>query len=585
MNSLQPSHPTRSAKRQPLRILFRLVLLAILVWILWTGLSALLYMPYPNRRISSNPLYLKGGYHLHSTFSDGQADLPQLAREAKKSGLDWIILTDHGGPNPSSEKAGGWIDRTLVIGASEASTDAGHLAVIGASTSYRLPFEPQLAIDELNRRQGLSYIAHPGDNRIPWTDWSVHDFSGIEILSAYESVKRAPWNRYLQLPLQYLINPRYAVLNLLSTPEAALKLWDRYNHSQGRIYSGIFATDAHGKLPLGRKLRLPFPSYESLMSTLVLYVPSPKTDFFTMDRTDASAWVVSALRDLRFFNVIETMAPADGVEMAAVQEEIEDSTQHWQFRTRHPLTKRVELKLLCNGEVVHHQADLPREYQIRLPRPGRYRAELHLPDHRFSRLPWVIGNPFDIPPASVDTKKPAPSAVPVKPPESVSAIPLNTWTMEVNQGSTYEWISSPANAFRNGEISFRYSLNLPSGTRDAWCSLATRDVKTLVETVAPGEGIYLEIAADRRTNLWLDIRTRNPRAKAQSWYRHSVMADKEISAHRIPFAKMVPFSNDWEKSPLNSTQIIALFISINNQIAFVPSNGEIRLLKIGGYRK
>ena len=37
----------------------------------------------------------KGAFHLHSTYSDGTGTIPEIVRDAKKAGLDWIIITDH----------------------------------------------------------------------------------------------------------------------------------------------------------------------------------------------------------------------------------------------------------------------------------------------------------------------------------------------------------------------------------------------------------------------------------------------------------------------------------------------------------
>ena len=36
-----------------------------------------------------------GAIHIHSLFSDGTGDLNTIVKAAKKSGLDWIIVTDH----------------------------------------------------------------------------------------------------------------------------------------------------------------------------------------------------------------------------------------------------------------------------------------------------------------------------------------------------------------------------------------------------------------------------------------------------------------------------------------------------------
>jgi DNA polymerase (family X) len=41
---------------------------------------------------------LKGDMHLHSNFSDGRGTITQMAEAAKKAGLEYIAITDHGSP-------------------------------------------------------------------------------------------------------------------------------------------------------------------------------------------------------------------------------------------------------------------------------------------------------------------------------------------------------------------------------------------------------------------------------------------------------------------------------------------------------
>lgn len=41
---------------------------------------------------------LKGDLHMHSTFSDGNASMIDMAKAAKKAGLQYIAITDHGSP-------------------------------------------------------------------------------------------------------------------------------------------------------------------------------------------------------------------------------------------------------------------------------------------------------------------------------------------------------------------------------------------------------------------------------------------------------------------------------------------------------
>ncbi len=37
----------------------------------------------------------KGAIHIHTTHSDGTSTIKEIAKAAKKAGLEWIIITDH----------------------------------------------------------------------------------------------------------------------------------------------------------------------------------------------------------------------------------------------------------------------------------------------------------------------------------------------------------------------------------------------------------------------------------------------------------------------------------------------------------
>ena len=225
------------------------------------------------KRTNNRPLpaqYKKGVFHLHSRFSDGLGSVAEICRAARSQGLDFVILTDHGRPNPGSSAATAWNNDTLLIGASEFSLHAGHMAAAGYRLpGYVFPPEAQEAIDDVNRDGGVTFISHPFDRKIPWTDWQARGFTGIEILSLYQLAKQNILYGLTLFPLQYLLSPDYALTALVSYPRREMAIWDRTSR-EGKCFA-IFALDTHAKLPLGRKTSLHFPSYAATFRILNVY--------------------------------------------------------------------------------------------------------------------------------------------------------------------------------------------------------------------------------------------------------------------------------------------------------------------------
>lgn len=564
-----------------LRIAFKGLALFILAWTIWSAWPAFRYRPLqPTTRPLAAP-YLKGSYHMHSKYSDGKGSISDLVRAAKQEKLDWILLTDHGNPNLGSENSGGWHDGVLLVPASELSTDAGHLVVIGSDTGYKLPYEPQLAIDELNERHGLTFVAHPFDDKIPWTDWNIHNFTGIEIFSVYESVKSAAWHKIVQFPLLYLIDSDYAILRVLSYPSQAVKQWNELNKESPTPVMGIFATDTHGRIPITRKLALAFPSYNSMFSSLLVYIPASEPKFSDMDARQASDYILTSIRKADYFNVIESIAGADGLTMKFSSEassEMENKTVLGVFTLSHSFP-RLTIRMYKDG-ALHYQGAAAQSFDMPITYPGRYRVELFLPDSPFADLPWVVGNPVDIPSQNLPTSGNNPDSH--QTPALFGNIPPQIFSLEKNIESYGEILIGESGETLADVSTMRYSLRIPQQGRDSWCSLAVRDPEALQKFIRSGDGIYAEISASRRCTLWLEIRTLEAKTGREAWFRHSLIVDKETRQFSIPFSSMKQINGT--ETELSAASISALFLSINNSTAFIPAEGEITVYQLGTYR-
>jgi hypothetical protein len=520
--------------------------------------------------------YKKGVFHVHSIFSDGLGDIGEITADAAKCGLSFVILTDHGRPNRSSSAATQWRDRTLLIGASEFSLNGGHMSAVGYRVhDYIFPPESQEAIDEVNRDGGVTFIAHPLDRKIPWTDWSATSFSGIEVISAYTSARNNPVQSLLVFPWQYLFRSDFALLSLLRYPEKEMEAWDGLNRSGA--YYGIYALDAHAKLQVSRQLRFRFPSYETMFRMLTVYA---KVDGgFTDDPRQSASRVVSALKHGNFFNVIESLAPANGFESfyqprggrAAAMGEFSDLWPGemvlklpFSFPTQVVMKKdgRIFKKILARGQT---------EVRISIEQSGVYRTEIFLAGSRFGRLPWIMTNPVFI---GRRPFVPHPAPVPPKPAARLPG-PGIRFQIEKNPKSRASLAQEAAgDGSTVSSLDFALCRESPE-TADFWAALALRNPIDL----SPYRGLVFTVRGDTRMRLWAQFRTR--RGGSEDAYQYSFPADREWKTIALPFPRFHHLYGNG--STMNLADANAIFFIIDSNLAFSGKKGKIDLRDIGLY--
>jgi hypothetical protein len=191
--------------------------------------------------------------HMHTRYSDGGGSHREIALAALRCGLDAVIVTDH---NVLPQGFEGYIksgrNNILMLLGEEVHDQSrhpqkNHLLAIGAGQEVA-PFagEPGSLIENIRDCGGLSFIAHPMDPAAPafneagisWVDWSVSNFTGLEIWNGMSELKTLIPTKlhgvfYGCFPALVARNPR---------PET-LKKWDELL-TRARVV-GIGGSDAH----------------------------------------------------------------------------------------------------------------------------------------------------------------------------------------------------------------------------------------------------------------------------------------------------------------------------------------------------
>lgn len=580
-------------KLKNLKKFFFILTILVILYLIVAIVPALTYRKLEN----GNPLpgyYKKGVYHLHSHYSDGSGSISEIAEAGKRAGVDFIILTDHGRPNRKCVAATSLQNGVLIIGGSELSLYCGHLSCLGfAAPEYIFPPEPQSAIDEMSSQGAVSFIAHPLDDKIPWTDWSVHGYTGMEIVSCYASARKASLLRLLLFPLQYMFDSDYALTRTLYYPQAELEKWYVSNRN-GRYY-GIYALDAHANLPVTDNWSIKLPSYESMFKVLMIYV---RMDGGTGDSaTVKHIKLTDSLRRGDFFNVVESIAPANGFEAWYSDGQNHRTEMGGYSKTAEgklvlmlPFTFSTRILVKKNGHFFC-SADSGGRKQVEIPAEGKgvYYLEIHAVESRFPKLPWILTNPFYL---GVERNE-----IPMKiSPEDNDAqttagggfgVPGEMFKVEKNDGSTGELyrIDPPAGWPVTG-LRFKLGHDQRAG-ENFWSVLAVRRDFDL----SPFKGIAFIARADRKRRFWVELRTGLERL--ENWYQRSFQADEKPREHRIPFHQLYFTFTAAPKEAatllnkvqtnMNRKNVKALFFSINNAIAEAGASGFLEIQNVRFY--
>jgi hypothetical protein len=210
-----------------------------------------------------------GNLHMHTPYSDGAWYHDQIAQAASQAGLDFIVVTDH---NLWVQGPQGYHRDVLVLVGQEVhhtrrSPQVNHLLVYGAEAELsQCAANPQQLIDAARARGGLTFLAHPFDYPlkfmrepgIPWVDWQVQGYAGLEIWN-YMSEYKARLRHRLGA-IYYTLYPQRAIRGPF---KETLKLWDDLLASGAQVV-GFGNSDAHAfNLALGSLKRVVFP-YEYL---------------------------------------------------------------------------------------------------------------------------------------------------------------------------------------------------------------------------------------------------------------------------------------------------------------------------------
>ncbi len=563
-----------------LRKIFKYIILILVFFLIITLVPPLFY----SKAINTTPLpldYKKGVYHMHSTFSDGKGTVNEITRAAAELGLDFVILTDHGRPNIPCAKSTTWHNGVLLIGGSEFSLNCGHLAALGLQVpGYIFPPEPQEAINEVIGEGGVCFISHPFDNRIDWTDWDIHNFTGLEVLNSASAAGKLNLFQFLSFHWQYLFNSNYALLKTIKYPIQNLEKWSSLNANNSGQYYGIYALDTHGKLPVTKRIQLNYPSYKAMFQILTVYVKIEKE--LVKDPHEAAAVIIDSIKKGKFFNVIEAVAPANGFDARFVQpggKSIDMGgralSPQGTLRIRTPFAFETDIIIKKHRSTYRKITNnVKRIVEINVYEPGVYYLELFVSRSRFNKIPWIMTNPLFI-----GSRHPAVNLKKSKNEQGENLKKLlvarkDFFVIETNPDS----LGTLSHAVsKEKELITRFDFRVqkePAGT-DFWSCLARREAFDF----SGFTGVVFDARSSKKLRFWVELRTK--KQDKETWYSHSFLAEPAWKRILLPFDRF-HLAYGKRKMP-ELSQINSIFFSINNGLAYSGTEGFLELKNIGLY--
>lgn len=337
--------------------------------------------------------------HLHSLYSDGTGTVPEIARAARRAGVDVVLLTDHDTLEAKRQGEEGWHDGVLVLVGEEVTPPQGnHTLAFGIEDEIA---HRGLSADEITAAiraaGGLSIAAHPfsrGSDRfkragkgIPHHGLESGDLDAIELWSfvtdTAETLTSLPQAlRFIATPSRVLEHP----------PERNLRAWDAL--CRGRRLVAIGGLDAHqiGKR-IGPVVPLRLMSYRRSFAQLRTHVLCEQA--LSGDLARDAELVYGALREGRCYLAVDALAPARGFRFEAAGADrtlpmgAEAPSGRFALRASTPLPAR--LRLLRDGDEVVSATGSALEHET--DAPGVYRVEAYRQAHGRERT-WIVSNPI-----------------------------------------------------------------------------------------------------------------------------------------------------------------------------------------------
>jgi hypothetical protein len=347
----------------------------------------------------------KFALHIHTKYSDGNANHESLIEIAKKAQLDGIITTDHNIWLSGLDGYYGEGRKRIMLLVGEEVHDrslkpaGNHMLVLGAQKEMA-PYskDPQRLIDQINRSNGLSFLAHPVEDSLemfneqafPWHTLDLLGFTGIELWNQLSEFKSVTTNLF-----SAIINALFPKRMSIGPLERTLALWDDLISTQNRPIVAIGGVDAHQlqyNIGLVSIKLYPYLHHFKSIRTHIL-TAKPLSGNFLEDRRS----ILAALRQGHCFTAYDLPAPTDGFNFSMNNSDGQyimgdDAPYNGGMTFQIRLPQKNLCRLLKDGKIVREWLDR-QVCTHTTTEPGVYRVEAFIP-YKGKLRGWIFSNPI-----------------------------------------------------------------------------------------------------------------------------------------------------------------------------------------------
>jgi hypothetical protein len=342
-----------------------------------------------------------GVIHLHSAYSfDGRTPVAEIIRAANRSGLDFLLLTDHSTLQARKDGFEGWHNGTLLIVGEEIAPRFNHYLAFQLEESVAAEGElpdmpPQAYVNRVRNKGGMGFIAHPDHEgtakfhvkHYPWTDWSVTGYTGLGIWDFMTD-----WQNSLSGYLRAIMSYAFPAFFLRGPSPSTLARWDVL--TQKRRVVGIGELDNHDTLKRILGLNFSFFPYTRVFRLLRTHI---LTDGPLSGSSGADiATFFDALKKGRVYVALDHYRSSSGFSFFLAEEERcatlgDEFVLHRSAELTISVPYQARIRIIRNGSLFHQTKG--KALSVKICEPGVYRIEAYLRVFNFDH-PWIFSNPI-----------------------------------------------------------------------------------------------------------------------------------------------------------------------------------------------
>jgi PHP domain len=326
--------------------------------------------------------------HLHSTYSDGTGTVKQIARAARRAGVDVVLLTDHDTLAAKRNGEEGWYGDVLLLVGEEVTPRGGnHYLAFGIDEEIdHAGLDGAGICNAVRAAGGFGFAAHPfseGSKRIkrarpmPFGSLDCDALHGVELWSFVndtgEAIESVP-----QM-LRFLLAPARA---LDSPPQRNLDRWDELCRTRRAVAIGGLDAHQYGKR-IGPFVPLRLMAYHRSFRFIRTHV--------LVDEPPDREGVYAALRDGRCYIAVDSIAPATGFVFEADDLPMGAEAPAGPRRLTARTPAEAQLRLLRDCEEIATATG--RSIEANIEQPGVYRVEARR-RHKGKARTWILSNPI-----------------------------------------------------------------------------------------------------------------------------------------------------------------------------------------------